>query len=297
MFVVVLGMSNGTSTYAATATDAQYLQIQKLLLILQSLRIQLAEMQKITAPVSIQQNLSIYAQLEIAVSGINKAGPIMIDPLTRLNSATASVDNKIVYHYTLLNNKSASANQSLLESTYPSKLVHYCENPFIEWYRVNDVPMVWSYYSTNNIFLSSFEANNQKCTEDVVLDSQMMEKNLLVTTGRASLRAEYVLPFKIKVTATYNIIKDCRAGVIYNITYSDNQEPDSVTTDGSCTQQTVTKYHTFEPMQKNYSVGIEMYAVRNNAWTHFVQAAKLVRINADGSMTIESNNPSTWKKG
>ena len=299
LLLSVFYIGSGTSVYAGSPTDAQYVQIQQLLLILQELRAQLAQLQlqKSNTPTLVQINPAIHAQLETVSSSSNKNGPIMIDTQTRLDSTTIPVDNKIIYNYTIINNNSVSQNQAILANSYPVKLAAYCKQPIIAWYRANNVPMVWNYYTPSKTFVASYQADNEKCNQQGILDSQMMEKNLSVTTGRATINTEYVSPFTIKVTATFNTIKDCRAGVIYKITYDDNQDPDLLTTDGSCLPQTVVKYHTFESKQRNYNTAIEMYAVRDNNWTHFVQAAKLIRINGNGSMTIEANDPATWKKG
>jgi hypothetical protein len=287
----------GNSAKASSPTDAQYVQIQQLLVILQQLRAQLAMLQKNTTQVPVQTNASIHSQLETFSKSFNNTAPTMIDAQTRLESSTVPTDNKIIYKYTIVNNNSIAENQAILANLYPVKLSAYCKQPDIGWYRDNNVPMVWNFYSPNNQFIATYEADNAKCSQQAILDNQMMEKNLTVTTGRATINAAYLSPFTIKVTATFNTIKDCRAGVIYKITYDDNKEPETVTTDGSCQPQPFVTYHTFEPMQRNYNASIEMYAVRDNSWTHFIQAAKLIRINNNGSMTIESNDPASWKKG
>jgi hypothetical protein len=85
---------------------------------------------------------------------INKACPIMVDQMTRLDNTVALSDNVFQYNYTLITLDKDSVDIDLLKTSLEPLIINNVKtNPDLKIPRDNKTTMVYHYKDRNGIFL------------------------------------------------------------------------------------------------------------------------------------------------
>lgn len=90
--------------------------------------------------------------------------PVMIDEDTRLERIYASINNKMNYDFSLVNYRVDELEWATVEEVLlPSIKSSFCTDSSFEFYRSENVPMVWNYYDKNKVLIGTIELTTKDC--------------------------------------------------------------------------------------------------------------------------------------